>query len=93
MVDPSRTLHSLFVRYCLLRFRSSYLPDCSGGSANIQRVAAHWVPDDKADTCMHCRSTKFSAYNRRHVGDRIDEYDDLVCFVFLALSKLWKYRL
>ncbi|CAF5074364.1 unnamed protein product, partial [Rotaria magnacalcarata] len=29
-------------------------------------VAAHWVPDDKADTCMHCRSSKFSAYNRRH---------------------------
>ncbi|UJR35882.1 hypothetical protein I4U23_028625 [Adineta vaga] len=29
-------------------------------------VAAHWVPDDKSDTCMHCRTTKFSAYNRKH---------------------------
>ena len=30
-------------------------------------VAAHWVPDDRSDTCMHCRATKFSAYNRKHV--------------------------
>ncbi|CAF1570983.1 unnamed protein product, partial [Adineta steineri] len=21
---------------------------------------------DKADTCMHCRTAKFSAYNRKH---------------------------
>jgi len=33
---------------------------------NQRNVAAHWVPDDKADTCMHCRTSKFSAYNRRH---------------------------
>jgi hypothetical protein len=37
-----------------------------GGNTTNQRVAAHWIPDDKADTCMHCHTTKFSAYNRRH---------------------------
>ncbi len=40
----------------------------SGGHHTQQNaVAAHWVPDDKSDTCMHCRSTKFSTYNRKHV--------------------------
>ncbi|CAF1489585.1 unnamed protein product [Adineta ricciae] len=29
-------------------------------------VAAHWVPDDRSDTCMHCHTTKFSTYNRKH---------------------------
>ncbi|CAF1249817.1 unnamed protein product [Adineta steineri] len=40
----------------------------ASGGANTQHnaVAAHWIPDDKADTCMHCRTAKFSAYNRKH---------------------------
>lgn len=33
----------------------------------INAVAAHWIPDDKADNCMHCHVAKFSAVNRRHV--------------------------
>ncbi|CAF1366504.1 unnamed protein product [Rotaria magnacalcarata] len=37
-----------------------------GNNAQNNTVAAHWVPDDKADTCMHCRTTKFSTYNRKH---------------------------
>ncbi|CAF1931799.1 unnamed protein product [Rotaria magnacalcarata] len=39
---------------------------CGGTNSQHSAVAAHWVPDDKADTCMHCHSSKFSAYNRRH---------------------------
>ncbi len=35
----------------------------------MNKTAPPWVPDDKADTCMHCHSTKFSAYNRRHVSN------------------------
>jgi hypothetical protein len=42
-----------------------------GNNTNHNTVAAHWVPDDKSDTCMHCHSTKFSTYNRKHVGDEI----------------------
>ncbi|CAF1272199.1 unnamed protein product [Rotaria sordida] len=37
-----------------------------GNNTPNSAVAAHWVPDDKADTCMHCHTSKFSAYNRRH---------------------------
>ncbi|CAF1064414.1 unnamed protein product [Rotaria sordida] len=37
-----------------------------GNNTPNNAVAAHWVPDDKADTCMHCRTSKFSTYNRRH---------------------------
>jgi len=37
-----------------------------GNNLNQKNVAAHWIPDDKADACMHCHTSKFSAYNRRH---------------------------
>lgn len=39
---------------------------CEGKNAHQNAVAAHWIPDDKATTCMHCNTSKFSAYNRRH---------------------------
>lgn len=42
----------------------------SGGNNENQMLAPHWIPDDQAATCMHCHTTKFSAYNRRHVSDR-----------------------
>lgn len=42
----------------------SYVTGGHNSSANA--VAAHWVPDDKSDSCMHCRATKFSTYNRKH---------------------------
>ena len=38
-----------------------------GNNSQHNAVAAHWIPDDKADTCMHCHTSKFSAVNRRHV--------------------------
>ena len=51
----------------LLNGRSIFRLD---SSKNHSAVAAHWIPDDKATTCMHCHTSKFSAYNRRHVcGD------------------------
>ncbi|UJR10154.1 hypothetical protein I4U23_014371 [Adineta vaga] len=43
----------------------------SGNNAGHNAVAAHWVPDDKADTCMHCHTSKFSAVNRRHVSKEV----------------------
>ncbi|CAF2480169.1 unnamed protein product [Rotaria sp. Silwood2] len=37
-----------------------------GNNTPHSAVAAYWVPDDKADTCMHCHISKFSTYNRKH---------------------------
>ncbi|CAF0940580.1 unnamed protein product [Adineta steineri] len=37
-----------------------------GNHTQHNTVAAHWVPDDQSDTCMHCHTTKFSTYNRKH---------------------------
>ncbi|CAF0908133.1 unnamed protein product [Adineta ricciae] len=37
-----------------------------GNNSHHNAVAAHWIPDDKADTCMHCHTSKFSAVNRKH---------------------------
>ncbi|CAF0753721.1 unnamed protein product [Rotaria sp. Silwood1] len=39
---------------------------CGGNTTQHKAVAAYWVPDDKADTCMHCHISKFSTYNRKH---------------------------
>ncbi|CAF3803078.1 unnamed protein product [Rotaria sordida] len=39
---------------------------CGGHTTQHNPVAAHWVPDDKSDTCMHCHISKFSTYNRKH---------------------------
>ena len=49
---------------------SIYPSFSDGNNAQQNAVAAHWVPDDKADTCMHCHTSKFSTYNRKHVGDK-----------------------
>ncbi len=58
-----------------------------GGNNTDQPVAPPWVEDYKADICMHCNSTKFSAYNRRHVRKILGMK---FCYLFLiALSKLW----
>jgi len=39
-----------------------------GGNNGFQDTPEPWVPDVKAEICMHCNSTKFSPYNRRHVS-------------------------
>jgi hypothetical protein len=50
------------IRFSLFVF---FLTD--GNNTQLNTVAAHWVPDDRSDTCMHCHVTKFSTYNRKHV--------------------------
>lgn len=70
MVSASRPLYSFRLRYVFnISQIITTMPSVSSEGSNAQHnmVAAQWVPDDKSDTCMHCRSTKFSTYNRKHV--------------------------
>jgi hypothetical protein len=48
-------------------FHSFELPCAIDRSRSSNVVAAHWIPDDKANICMRCNVLKFSAYHRRHV--------------------------
>lgn len=43
--------------------------NAKGDNNGFHDTPEPWVPDDKAEICMHCHSTKFSPYNRRHVRD------------------------
>lgn len=57
--------------------RSTSFGVAEGNRNQMNAVAAHWVPDDRADVCMHCRQAKFSAVNRRHVrsNEPVDRSD------------------
>ena len=60
-----RTASGEFVRRS--RVVHSSVRNSEGNRNQINAVAAHWIPDDRADICMHCRQAKFSAVYRRHV--------------------------
>lgn len=91
MVSSSWSMYTSCLWYVYLRAFFHQFISSEGNGLQANQVAAHWVPDDKSDTCMHCRASKFSAYNRKHVCEecRIIKLE----YSFLALPKLWLYCL
>jgi hypothetical protein len=39
---------------------------CVGNKRPVTDLAAVWVPDNEAQTCMHCLKVKFTPIQRRH---------------------------